>query len=933
VTGGLLEREEELDRIGRALARARAGSGVVVVVEGQPGIGKTALVAGARAAATRDGMRVLRARGAELEREFAFGVARQLFESALHAAPDPAALAQGQAGLAARLLGFPGAPPADAEPAPDPLFAILHGLYWLTANLAAEAPLCLVVDDAHWSDTNSLRFLNFLRTRVEELPVGVLLAVRPAEPGAAVEQLEALAADPAVVLVRPAPLGPEAAAEILEAGLGARPEPGFVAACEAATGGLPFLLHELTAGLREEGVAPVAARAGRVHALGVGRVGPWVRARLARLPDDAVALAHAVAVLEEGETPVAAVLAALEPAAAAAAAEVLTAAGLLRAGRPLAFVHPMVRAAILDAIPAAARARAHRRAAELLAGDPAAAGRIAEHLLATDPAGDPWVVERLTAAAAEAAAAGAPESAAVLLRRVLAEPPPPERRAELLLALGGAEANAGDAEAIEHLQAALAAAEGDEQRAGAALVLGDALFRLNRLAEAIDVLDGAAVGLDPGPAAVALDILVAGIAAHDAALAPIHAGRLAATRARADADPDAPPELLAVAAFLAAERNEPAARCAELGLRALGRLAGRRPGARDAIWVNQVAITLLWSERWAELDALLESTVAQARASGDAGLLAGSLAYRSWMSLRRGRLAAAEADARLALETADLPAPMLLRLVNAGALVETLVERGDHDGAEAVLAAHAGEVDREHGPNAYLKYGRARLRLAQGRLDAALADALAVGDVAGRIGIVCPSVLPWRAEAAQAHLLLGDEAAARRLVRDEVELARAFGAPRALGVALRAAGVADGDARALREAIGALDRAGAALEAARARTELGALVRRGNQRAQARELLTVALAQAERLGGVLVAQRAEVELAATGARARRAGPSGRDVLTASERRVAELAAEGRTNRDIAQLLFVTAKTVEGHLHQVYRKLDVTGREALPNALR
>src|SRR5829696_71492 len=204
----LLERDGELERIGGALGRAIAAHGSALAIEGPAGIGKTGLLAGTRALAEERGMRVLRARGAQLEQEFAFGVVRQLFEPALAGRPvaERSAILQGPAALAGGVLGLGGEAPPEAATS----FAVLHGLYWLCANLAAESPVCLIVDDAHWVDTPSLRYLAFLLPRLEELRVALVLAARPGEPGAGRELLDAIATDPAAALVAPGPLTAEA---------------------------------------------------------------------------------------------------------------------------------------------------------------------------------------------------------------------------------------------------------------------------------------------------------------------------------------------------------------------------------------------------------------------------------------------------------------------------------------------------------------------------------------------------------------------------------------------------------------------------------------------------------------------------------------------------------------------------------------------------
>src|SRR5262245_49797886 len=269
--GPLLERSAELARIEAALADARLGRGRFLVVEGPAGIGKTALLAATRAAASEADMCILRSRGTELEREFAFGVVRQLLEPPLAEASETerAELLQSAAGVAATLLGLPGAA-ADASFASgvDSSFAILHGLYWMCANLAGSTPVCVVIDDAHWADAPSLRFLAFLLTRLDELPVALIVATRPREPGTDADLLAAVMTDPSAEVVRIPPLTRAAVARLVEATLGGEPDPAFVDACLRATRGTPFLVRELIDALSEAGIAPIAEAARHVERIG-----------------------------------------------------------------------------------------------------------------------------------------------------------------------------------------------------------------------------------------------------------------------------------------------------------------------------------------------------------------------------------------------------------------------------------------------------------------------------------------------------------------------------------------------------------------------------------------------------------------------------------------------------------------------------------------
>ena len=937
-----MEREADLEGVAAVLHRAREGRGGVLVLEGPAGIGKTAILAAAAARAASEGMRVLRARGAMLEREFAFGIVRQLLEPPLAqaSAEEAEEVLQGPARQAAELLGLPkaAARPRDEVHGADPSFTVLHGLYWLCANLAAQQSLLLSVDDAHWADASSLRFLTFLLPRLEELPVAVVLALRPEELKSVDGLLTALTTDTSAARIRPAPLSRAAVGRIVSERLATVADPVFEAACHDATGGTPFLVNQLAGALRERGIAPNRDAAALVDGLGGSDVGRWLGTRLAGLGPAPSALARAVAILESGPLHLAAALAGLETATAADAADTLATAAILEPGRPLAFVHPIVRAGVYAEIPAGQRSAGHRRAAELLERGGSPRELVAEHLMAGEPAGDPWVAEQLVEAARAASGRGAPESAAAYLRRALAETSGSERRVELLLELGLAEFSAGDPQARRHLETACEIAAPGPERVAAAIVLAHVLARLDRCADALAAIDGAAMTLRPEDEELAsmLDEIAVAVGLLDAATAAAVEQRMRSVRARAEHDPSPSRSLLGVAAIVAGYGNEPAEVTADLALRTLAAGPHSIPDPSDLPWFSEATIALVWSERFDEVLPVLDAGAEHGRATGDAGLLSASLSYRAWVMLRRGDLIAAEADARAAIETRGLPAPPLWHALGAGILVDSLVEQGRLEEADAVLAATGATAERETQTVAVLRHSRGRLRLAQHRPHEALSDLLAVRDVLDRTLTPCRNCVPSRSDRTFAHLALGDRDAALRTAHEDLRLARELGAPGALGVALCAAGVATaGDAgeQLLRDAVVALDQAGAAVERARAQTELGAMLRRANRRTEARRLLLAALDTAHRAGARPLVGRAETELRATGAKPRKVVLTGLESLTASERRVAELASEGLTNREIAQTLFVTVRTVEGHLTNVFRKLGLASREELGSALQ
>jgi DNA-binding CsgD family transcriptional regulator len=347
---------------------------------------------------------------------------------------------------------------------------------------------------------------------------------------------------------------------------------------------------------------------------------------------------------------------------------------------------------------------------------------------------------------------------------------------------------------------------------------------------------------------------------------------------------------------------------------------------------------LLFTDRLEEAVRFIDTTLADVRKRGAVFNFSGMAMTGAIFGYARGTLVEAEADARMGLEA--LPhRGVLFTSHTYGWLAQVLVERGAVDEAADVLREVEGALGGipEEFAHVPLLRARALVRAARGDHGAALADALAAGRALSAVGHVNPAVSypGWRSEAALAHHALGADEDALVLAREEAELARAWGAPRPLGRALRVVGLIEGGDQGIeliREAVSVLEHSPGRLEHAYALTDLGAALRRGNRRSEARDQLRSGLELAQRCGATRLAERAHEELVAAGARPRRLVMSGVESLTPSERRTAALAAEGLTNKEIAQALFVTPRTVEMHLSNAFRKLDISTRTQLPAAL-
>jgi DNA-binding CsgD family transcriptional regulator len=927
---GLLERDAELTRLGELCSDATAGHGSTVAVQGGAGVGKTTLLRAARVVAEDTDMMVLAASGAELERDLPFGVVRQLFERPLRRLGDSdrAKLLSGAPGLARTVV----LDPEFAPPRPETAQAAMYGLYWLAAELAARQPLLLVVDDAHWADRPSLRWVAYLARRLDGVPLLLALACRDAEPGTDTVLLAEVLSEAHAGVLRPRPLTREGVERWLSGRYDEPPADAFVEGCWGATGGNPLLLAELAAELRAEGLAADSEAAARIDGIGPATIARSVLARLARLGPDAVAMAETVAILSaDARLDRVAALSGLTPQAAGELSDALAESGILAWGEPVAFAHPVLRNAVYEQIPSARRGLGHSAAARCLLKTEGPE-RAATHLLFAPAAGDPGAVETLRAAAAAAMGRGAPDAAAVLLRRALAEPP--ENRSEVLLELAAAEATAQEPTAVEHARAVLVGPSTAAERVQAAVLAVTAQLRVGALQEAREVLTTVERDAELDESArqqlQALALMMSGFSdasALEPQLLALGADDLAGSSAFERL-------LLSLRSMDLHIRAQSLDQALALARRALAHEDPADPG-HDAIVIT-CARVLATGDRIDEARDAFTALIEGRQARGAVMDVMVPYALRAEAARLAGTLSEAEADARLALDIATMHGPWVLP-VALGQLGEILIER--EPPAEVLTLIEGLPVDLDElqvrSVNNLIFHARGRARAVAGDLRGAAEDFEACGARQTRWGVINPADIAWRSSLALVLHALGRTADAEQLVAEELEIARDYGVARPLGVALRVralVGPCDRVVAGLEEAVGTLADSPARLEHARALVDLGAAQRRAGHRTEARETLGVGLDAAHRCGAHQLSERARAELRAAGARPRRERLSGPEALTASERRVAELAADGLTNRQIAQALFVTTKTVEMHLGRAYPKLGIHGRTELASSL-
>ncbi|MEV8097724.1 AAA family ATPase [Kitasatospora sp. NPDC085879] len=941
----ILERNGERSALERFLRGTAEGAGRAVLVEGAPGIGKSTLLHWAAAAASGEGLNVLRARSTEMERRFAFGIVRQMFGDIVrHADGRESWLRAADLVPALAALGS-----VDDERFSEGDFAVLHSLHQLVVRYTeAHGPVVLVADDAHWGDSASLRFLAYLLPRLGGLPVLLLMSSRiPTGPEAvAVPQL---AQDPDCEVVRLRPLSLSAAEDFLRVSLTRPAEPEFVDACHAVSGGNPYLLTELVRVLSAEGIEPTAANAPWVTGPGVGAVHRRVALWLQRHTESAGDVARAAAVLGPdaslGRIGAMTGLAVVDVARAVQTLEQMEFVRQVRTHCPtrsetvVEFVHPLVRAAVYESVGLDERIRAHLAAADLLRAEGLSAEHAAAHLMSTPGAGSPEHAAVLHRAGTDALRRGAPQVALDLLRRCRAEGGPADRHTALLGDLAAAAELVDTTATLGYLREMLALTTDPLERAVVTARAGIALFNTGGWEEFRSLTEQSLREL----AAAAVDSDLAR-ALEDAMQASMVTADYFAVGGSAPPQPlqgfrEEPPRpgwggrvldaLVATVDLHSCRADAPArARRALAGDELL--LAWGADGAVSAAWFTLIAAEDVSVPP--RLDAALER-------AGRHGALRNAAAARSaraLVALRRGELPTAAAEAKEAARAASAANNHVITVVAHHAMAEAALDRDDLAAAEAVLSTDIVRDIVEGSFSVYslvLKGSSCRLLQARGHLQEAADRWLELGaeyaatPLAGRN----PAFLPWRTGAAACLRATGAIREARRLAEQDLAAARQWEAPSPIGRALRslASTLPAADALPLlAESADVLQHSWARLEYARTLHAQGVVLRDRGSRSDARKALESGLALSQACGAVHLAERIRVDLRLAGGRPPRTGVLGVDSLTPRERRVGDLAAAGRSNQEISEVLFITPKTVETHLAAVYRKLTVTRRELI-----
>jgi len=892
------------------LARAAEGFSGALVLRGEPGVGKTTLLDDTAAAAMTGGMRICRLTGVESETQLGYAALHQFllpFHGQLERLPGP------QRQALRSTFGLVAGPPADR-------FLVALGVLTLLADVASQAPLLCLVDDAQWIDPESAVALGFVARRLHAERVVLVFADR-----APSHQPSALSGIPELPI---GGLGGRAAAELLSSITSERLNAAVGTRIVAETSGNPLALVELARELSPEQLAGSAALPEPLPA--GDTMQKMFSPRLSRLPPQArllVAIAAAEPTAPQARLWRVAEQLGVDPEAAAPAVK-----DLVEFTPQVVFRHPLVRSAAYHLTPLSQRRLIHQALAD--ASDPSEQpDRVAWHLGIAALGPDDAVAAQLEQAASRARERGGFAATATFLSRAAELSVDEGLRARRLLTAAEAELAAGASDRAAALLGRVRAGAVTELQAGTALRLsGDISLATGQLADAPSQLLAAARSKMPVDATLGRETLLRALEAAN------YAGRRAIEETRAVAA-----EILPAASTT----SHPITIPDRLLFGLLHRLAGdyRRaaPLLRSAVADLQDTtiaedLRLPWMRvgTFAATDLLDDENktmlaaeyVRLARRRGALTALPMALRSMADVHLREGRFALADdahAEARqIAAATGNPGLPGQASLPD----LTVLAWRGHEAQARAIAAeALPSVLDRSLGAGATLVHARlAVLELGLGNYREACGHA----QYAYRADLIAwgTYVLPELVEAA---VRCGERGVAQQALDRLAVMAQASGAPWGLGLLARSGALlAHGaDAEPLyQEAIAVLEGTRAGLDLARTRLVYGEWLRRQRRRRDARGQLRTAYDMLANMGAEAFAERARIELHATGERARKRSPGTADELTPQEAQIARLVGEGGTNRDIASQLFISPATVEYHLRNAFRKLGVTSRTQL-----
>ena len=921
-TDRLWEREAEQQAIVSLLDAARRSSGGALIVQGHAGLGKTRLLD--LAAPSAPGFIVLRAAGREATRGYPYAMVREAVGALLDGRRGPfRRLAESQPALAPFVQGRP--LPLAARDGLVPA-EVAEALSWLLTAVAERDPLLLLLDDLHWCDSDSLEFWRTLAAGASGLPMAMILTLRSWD-SAALQAARRLGETGAARILTLRPLGETSIREVLGAAIGAVPDLGLSRQAAELTGGNPLLIRELGMLLRS---------GGSVASADTGR--DILRLRLAGLPAASLDLLRAASVLGvEFDAGLAAEVARLP--APELALEPLLALGLLS---PLAlparfaFHHPLLRQVTYDGLGSGERLALHRGAAESLRRRGAAASVVVPHLMALGGT-DAAILATLREAAAEAAAAGAAETAARHLQTAAELADSGAEHAAILLELGRVELWAGLGTSAERFrQAAAAVACPVPVRLAALRSSGLCLTLGGATARALEVFgEAAGEAVAAGAYELAAECLVARtIVAMTTGTMPsaLECAVQARQVAERSGQPGVRAKAMAVWANAAFQVGD--ARALGAAREAMRQMPPAPPDDIETLWGWSVptafGMIAMRSERYTEADEVFAALATRAERRGIRPVSVWAVAFRAELAWRRGRLREA---LRLVDDAARFPIGIPWATALALALRGCILVDTGHV-AEAEASFDRAEADGTGlGPaQLWARFGRAALAAHRGRHGVAADLLLGAIERADALGVRDPGSLPWHLDAAQACARCGRQEQARRLVEHTLAQARAFGRRGLEAAALRQAACLAGRddeiaaAELFRQALEALSGLDLPLERGRALLDYGILLRQTGRLPQARQVLGEAAEVLEGCGAERWRRVAEAERRGAGGRSRRSPRP--DLLTPQEDRIAQLVAEGHSNRQIAAHLWISPKTLETHLSHMYAKLGLRTRAEL-----